>query len=111
MKSPDEVLPQLAAMFYYDSPEKEKGVSFEDLDVEAKKPFNKQAASVLICLDKLNLCITAKSTKSEAEVEALLRDRIEGTVKDFLSKITVWKKGCIAPEEFVARVMQVWKTL
>ena len=108
-----EIYAQLGALLYYQSPEaqKSKGVSFESMEETKKSPFVSLAQSVLVSLEKMNLTVVEKSNVDPEQADALLRDRIEAAVKGFFDSIKVWKKGAIAQEELVARVMAVWKNL
>lgn len=106
-----EIKTGLAAQFYYGSPEKEKGISFEALHADLQKPFLDLAESVMVNLDKMNLCIRPVSTKNAEEVEILLRGRIETEVASFFAGIKVWKKGLIPQAELVARIHSAFKNL
>lgn len=115
----NEIKTGLAAMMYYQSlPPKEKGkkagkrVQFEELTEEQRKTYISLAESVLIQLDQLNLKVIPKAkARNEAEIEELLKARIEGAVKDFFSQVKVWKKDLIPQQELVAKIYQVWATL
>ena len=111
MKSNEEVVKELAALFYYESASKEKGVSFEELEEENQKPFTSLAKATLANLGKMNLCVRPIVTENQEKVEALLHDRLETTVKSFFAELKVWKKGAIPENELIARIWQVWKSL
>lgn len=106
-----EVVQQLAALFYYQSPASEKGVSFESLDEEKRAPFISLAEAAILNLDKINITLIRKSTKNQSEAEALLHDRIESEVKCFFDNLKTWKKGMIPQDELVARIFSVWRNL
>lgn len=105
------IIPQLAALFYYQSEGTKKDIQFEKLEAEKQAPFISLADAALDNLDKLNLVLVPKSTKNEAQVKALLKDRIEAEIRDFFSGLKVFKKGAIPQEELVARVWKVWENL
>ena len=110
----DQIIPKLAALMYYQTPTEEgkKKSSFEKLKSEQSAPFFALVESVFEQIDKLNLKLVPKGdAEKEKEVEAMLKRRIESTVSDFFSGITVWKKGAIPQEELAARIYQVWATL
>ena len=106
----DTLVPKLAALLYYGSDLAEKGVSFETLDEEKRKPYLVLAVTALMALDKLNLVIVPKGKPTGEEADKILHDRIEATIRDFFAGIKVWKKGLIPQEEIVARIWQVLKT-
>lgn len=106
-----EILPKLAAFYYYNSPGVEKGKSFEDLTEDDKRPFLEIAGAALAGLEKMELAVVPKVQRNTEQVEALLRDKIEAAVREFFDGIKVWKKGAIPQQELVARIWQVWKTL
>lgn len=115
----EEVIPALAAlMFYQSKPKRKKGeedagpVSFETLEPEKQKPYLSLAEGVIFQIDQLNLRLVPKGpVKNHEEIEALLKSRIEATVRDFFNDIKVWKKGLIPQEELVARIYQIWSVL
>lgn len=107
-----EVRNGLAALMFYQSPAKAEGSpQFEDLTDADKKPFFELAQSVLVNLDKLNLTVVDKKLKTNEQVDALLRDRIEAEIKSFFAGLTVIKKGAIPEQELVSRIWGVWKNL
>jgi hypothetical protein len=106
-----EIRNGLAAMYYYQSPNVDKGKSFEDIDADSKRPYLELAESALVGLDKLNLRVAPKAEVPVGRAEAILRDRIEAEVRDFFDGLKVFKKGAIPQEELVARIWGVWKNL
>lgn len=111
MKLP-EIKMALAAMLYYQTPDKEKGVSFEDLPSDRKTPFISLAESVLVNLDKLNLRVVPNTPiKDPEQVDSTLRNHIEAEIRDFFAEIKIWKKGAIPQEELVQRIFNMFKNL
>lgn len=112
----EEITPKLAALMYYSAKpktsKKEPPVSFEILEDDQKKLYLSLAESVLNQISQLNLKLIPKGDElKEKEIEAYLRDRIEGTVSEFFDSIKIWKKDLIPQEELVAKLYQMWATL
>ena len=110
----------LASLMYYSAkPKRKKGevneplIAFGDLPEEKKEVFESLAETVLIHLDQMNLRLIpkAKEIKNPEEVEALLKNKIEGAVKDFFAQVKIWKKDLIPQQELVAKIYQVWAAL
>lgn len=117
--SKEEIIANLAALMYYQSkPKRKKGepkeppVSFEALTDEQRAPFYELAQNVFVQLDQLNLKVVSReSEKTTAAADSILREKIESTIKKFLSEIKVWRKDMFPEQELIERVWQVWVNL